>query len=57
MPCLLLILFAAFPRVALVLLFLFSNYLQRAAGVSRADCAHSWIYLSAAHYARLCLDE
>jgi hypothetical protein len=30
MPCLVLILFAAFPRVALVLLFLFSNYLQRA---------------------------
>jgi len=30
MPCLLLILFAAFPRVALVVLFLFSNYLQRA---------------------------
>lgn len=30
MPCLLLILFVAFPRIALVLLFLFSNYLQRA---------------------------
>ena len=30
MPCLLLILFLAFPRIALVLLFLFSNYLQRA---------------------------
>lgn len=30
MPCLLLILFLAFPRVALVLLFLFSNYLQHA---------------------------
>lgn len=30
MPCLLLILFVAFPRVALVLVFLFSNYLQRA---------------------------
>ena len=30
MPCLLLILFAAFPRIALVLLFVFSNYLQRA---------------------------
>ena len=30
MPCLLLIIFLAFPRVALVLLFLFSNYLQRA---------------------------
>ena len=30
MPCLLLILFVAFPRVALVLIFLFSNYLQRA---------------------------
>lgn len=30
MPCLLLILFAAFPRVALVLVFLFSNYLDRA---------------------------
>jgi hypothetical protein len=30
MPCLLLILFAAFPRVALVLLFFFSTYLQRA---------------------------
>jgi hypothetical protein len=30
MPCLLLILFVAFPRVALVLLFFFSNYLQRA---------------------------
>jgi hypothetical protein len=29
-PCLLLILFFAFPRIALVLLFLFSNYLQRA---------------------------
>jgi hypothetical protein len=29
-PCLLLIVFVAFPRVALVLLFLFSNYLQRA---------------------------
>jgi hypothetical protein len=29
-PCLLLILFLAFPRIALVLLFLFSNYLQRA---------------------------
>ena len=30
MPCLLLILFLAFPRIALILLFLFSNYLQRA---------------------------
>jgi predicted MFS family arabinose efflux permease len=30
MPCLLLIIFLAFPRVALVLLFLFSNYLLRA---------------------------
>jgi hypothetical protein len=30
MPCLLLILFLAFPRVVLVLLLLFSNYLERA---------------------------
>ncbi|HXX13364.1 MAG TPA: hypothetical protein VEJ47_00530 [Candidatus Eremiobacteraceae bacterium] len=30
MPCLLLILFVAFPRIAAVLLFLFSTYLQRA---------------------------
>jgi hypothetical protein len=30
MPCLILIIFLAFPRIALVLLFLFSNYLQRA---------------------------
>jgi len=30
MPCLVLILLVAFPRIALVLLFLFSNYLQRA---------------------------
>jgi hypothetical protein len=30
MPCLLLILFVAFPRVALVLLFFLSTYLQRA---------------------------
>ena len=30
MPCLLLIVLLAFPRIALVLLFLFSNYLQRA---------------------------
>jgi hypothetical protein len=30
MPCLLLILFVAFPRIALVLLFVFSNYIQRA---------------------------
>ena len=30
MPCLVLIVFLAFPRIALVLLFLFSNYLQRA---------------------------
>jgi len=30
MPCLLLILFLAFPRVALVLLFFFSNFLERA---------------------------
>jgi hypothetical protein len=30
MPWLLLILLLAFPRIALVLLFLFSNYLQRA---------------------------
>lgn len=30
MPCLLLILFLAFPRIALVLLFLSSNYLQHA---------------------------
>jgi hypothetical protein len=29
-PCLLLILFLAFPRIALALLFLFSNYLERA---------------------------
>ena|ERR1700722_9482926 len=29
-PCLVLIVFLAFPRLALVLLFLFSNYLQRA---------------------------
>jgi hypothetical protein len=30
MACLLLILFVAFPRIALVLLFFLSNYLQRA---------------------------
>jgi hypothetical protein len=30
MPCLVLIVFLAFPRIALVLLFVFSNYLQRA---------------------------
>ena len=30
MPCLLLIIFLAFPRIALVLIFLFSNYLERA---------------------------
>lgn len=30
MPCLIVILLAAFPRIALVLVFLFSNYLQRA---------------------------
>jgi len=30
MPCLLLVLFLAFPRIALLLLFLFSNYLQHA---------------------------
>ena len=30
MACLLLVLFVAFPRIALVLLFLFSNYLERA---------------------------
>jgi hypothetical protein len=30
MPCLLLIVFLAFPRIALVLLFFFSNYLQHA---------------------------
>ena len=30
MPCLLLILLMAFPRIALVVLFFFSNYLQRA---------------------------
>jgi hypothetical protein len=30
MPCLLLVVFLAFPRIALVLLFLFSNYLDRA---------------------------
>lgn len=30
MGCLLLVLIAAFPRIALVLIFLFSNYLQRA---------------------------
>jgi hypothetical protein len=30
MPCLLLILFLAFPRIALLLLFIFSNYLERA---------------------------
>jgi hypothetical protein len=30
MPCLLLVLFLAFPRIALLLLFIFSNYLQRA---------------------------
>jgi hypothetical protein len=30
MPCLLVILLLAFPRIALALLFLFSNYLQRA---------------------------
>jgi len=29
-PCLVLIVFLAFPRIALVLLFLSSNYLQRA---------------------------
>jgi hypothetical protein len=28
--CLVLVVFLAFPRIALVLLFLFSNYLQRA---------------------------
>ena len=30
MPCLLVILLLAFPRIALVLLFFFSNYLERA---------------------------
>ena len=30
MPCLILILFVAFPRIALLLLFLLSNYLERA---------------------------
>lgn len=30
MPCLLLIVILAFPRVALALMFLFSNYLERA---------------------------
>jgi hypothetical protein len=30
MPCLLLILFLAFPRIVLLLLFVFSNYLERA---------------------------
>ena len=30
MPCLLLILFLAFPRVVLAVLFLMSNYLERA---------------------------
>lgn len=30
MPCLFLILFLAFPRIALVLIFLMSNYLERA---------------------------
>jgi hypothetical protein len=30
LPCLLLILFAAFPRIALAVLFFFSNYLTRA---------------------------
>lgn len=30
MPCLLLIILVGFPRVALVLMWLFSNYLQRA---------------------------
>ena len=30
MPCLIVILLLAFPRIALVVLFLFSNYLQRA---------------------------
>lgn len=30
MPCLLLILFLAFPRITLLLMFFFSNYLERA---------------------------
>jgi hypothetical protein len=30
MACLILILFLAFPRIAILLLFLFSNYLERA---------------------------
>jgi hypothetical protein len=30
MPCLLVILFVAFPRIALLLIFFLSNYLQRA---------------------------
>ena len=30
MPCLLVLLLLAFPRIALVLLFFFSNYLERA---------------------------
>jgi hypothetical protein len=30
MPCLLLVLFLAFPRLALVLIFVLSNYLERA---------------------------
>jgi phosphoglycerol transferase MdoB-like AlkP superfamily enzyme len=30
MPCLILILFVAFPRIALILIFFFSNYLQHA---------------------------
>ena len=30
MPCLLLVVFLAFPRIALAVLFFFTNYLQRA---------------------------
>ena len=30
MPCLVLIIFLAFPRIALALLFIFTNYLERA---------------------------
>ena len=30
MPCLALVLFLAFPRIALILMFLYSGYLQRA---------------------------
>ena len=53
-PCLVLIVFLAFPRIALVLLYLFSTYLQRA--YPRANIAFARLSVLTPNNVGLCVD-